>query len=191
MYSPSFTSIDSYKPPSLHDSWKAWKKSRFLNESDPASVWNTIFWIELPLVLESFNLATHGKFREIIQLDKSAGAKPWISDYQENAVAAGRDQLHALSPLTDHKGIQSMIAALNRGTCLGHQPVIYGLFFNAYSIPIRQGLIYYAEQYRSLCPKRFAPLDQWNQKLIHAVNETLSQSSPESSEEPQGFIRVV
>ena len=58
----------------------------------------------------------------------------------------GKFQLAALRPMRDQRVVQRYWTALESGQAQGWHTLVYGLTLFIYSVPLRQGLVHYAEQ---------------------------------------------
>jgi urease accessory protein UreF len=58
----------------------------------------------------------------------------------------GKIQLKRLRPLRDQRLVQRYLRAVQAGEACGWHTVVYGLILSLYSLPLRQGLLSYAQQ---------------------------------------------
>ena len=58
----------------------------------------------------------------------------------------GRLQLTRLRPLRDERAVQRYLTAVESGQAHGWHTMVYGVTLAVYSMPLRQGLLYYAQE---------------------------------------------
>lgn len=71
----------------------------------------------------------------------------------------GRRQLARLRPLRDERIVRRYLAAVESGRADGWHTVVYGLTLALYSLPLRQGLLHYAQETLATMAKNFGPGD--------------------------------
>ncbi len=98
---------------------------------------------EWPAVAEAWRLASAGRFHELIALDRAWGlhASPG-----EASIRVGQRQLSRLRPLRDVRVVQRYLEAVEAGRAHGWHPVVFGVWLAVFGVPLRQGLVQYAEQ---------------------------------------------
>ena len=163
----------------MDSTWKVWGTLIFdqnKSEASRNSFWKFILENELVVVTKTMKLSKEGEISAILNLDRSAKSSFGSLELFQKSILAARHQLQCLSPLSDHLGLREYRKAVEKKTCFGFQPIVYGLFFEAYSIPIRQGLSYYADQYRHNVPELFRPSDGWSNLLTTSINQVISES---------------
>jgi urease accessory protein UreF len=149
----------------LGGAWIPGDHSRDLSESERVSsaVWASVTklalmdWLkryehevvvmgEWPVVIQSFGHVQAGEARELIALDKAWGRR--MSDWpgSEASFRVGQRQLNRLRPMRDHRTVQRYLNAVEVGEARAWHPVVYGVFLGVYGIPLRQGLMRFAEQ---------------------------------------------
>ena len=77
-------------------------------------------------------------------------AEPLLSTpFAEPSRRMGWLQLARLRPLRDDRMVQRYLAAVESGQAHGWHTVVYGITLAVYSLPLRQGLLYYSQE--TLC----------------------------------------
>jgi urease accessory protein UreF len=97
--------------------------------------------VELPAIQRAFNHAARNELRELVAYDKQLSSEPLL----QNFAAASRCVGH-LRPMRDQRLIKRYRAAVELGEANGWHTLVYGLTLSVYSLPLRQGLIGYAQQ---------------------------------------------
>jgi urease accessory protein UreF len=101
---------------------------------------------ELPVIQKAFLHANRSEARELIQLDQRIGAEAALQCFGAASRQIGKSQLRRLRPLRDQRVLQRYITAVHSGTAHGWHTVVYGLVLALYSLPLRPGLLSYAQQ---------------------------------------------
>ncbi|MCX8108160.1 MAG: hypothetical protein N3G20_05080 [Verrucomicrobiae bacterium] len=102
--------------------------------------------LELPAARDAYWHATRYEVRELISLDASLGRSPALRRFAEASRAVGRHQLRRLLPLRDQKLVRRYWHAVESGQAHGWHAVVFGVVLSLFSLPLRQGLIYYGYQ---------------------------------------------
>lgn len=123
--------------PGVHGDWAAWAR-QYVDE--------TLVGEEWPLVIRAWNLAVNGRGNELVELDREWGLRVGMRSTAEASFRAGQRQLNRLRPLKDVRVIQRYLGAIESGRAHGWHAIVYGVMLAVYGIPLRQGLIHYAEQ---------------------------------------------
>lgn len=168
----------------MDETWKVWVNvplNSTCSEIEKPSLRRFILEKELSWVFKTMKLSHEGKLSHIFDLDKSLKDAFISRSIIETSKLAASHQLRCLSPLSDHIGLKTYRKAIRQDICDGYQPIVYGLFFDAYSIPMCQGLSFYADQYRKNLPGLFEPLDNWNNQLMMSINQAISDASDNSA----------
>lgn len=100
---------------------------------------------EWPVVLEAWTLAAAGRHRELVVLDRAWGERVGLRDWAEASLRVGQRQLNRLRPLRDARVVQRYLAAIESNQAHGWHPVVYGVVLAVFGLPLRQGLIHYAD----------------------------------------------
>ncbi len=102
--------------------------------------------LELPAIHRAFNHASRGEVRELVDFDQHLAEEPLLANLRSASRRVGQIQLRRLRPLRDNRTVQRYLAAVDSGSAQGWHTLVYGLTLAVYSLPLRQGLIHYAEQ---------------------------------------------
>ena len=101
---------------------------------------------ELPAIQTAFDHASRNEIRELIAFDQQLANEPVLRDFTSASRRVGLAQLQRLRPLRDERGAQRYLAAVESGEAHGWHTLVYGLTLVLYSLPLRQGLLGYAQQ---------------------------------------------
>jgi hypothetical protein len=104
----------------------------------------TVVRQEWPVVAEAWRLAASGQFQDLLALDVA-----WGQRFGAEASASwrvGQRQLGRLRPLRDARVVQRYLEAVAEGRARGWHPVVFGVWLAVFGVPLRQGLLHYAEQ---------------------------------------------
>ena len=101
---------------------------------------------EWPVVVEAWSHASGGRTRELLELDRAWGMRVGMRPLAEASFRAGQRQLNRLRPLRDARVVQRYLAAVESGQAHGWHPVVYGMMLALFGLPLRQGLVHYADQ---------------------------------------------
>jgi len=101
---------------------------------------------ELPAICEAHRHAASNHIRELVALDQQLSNEPALRDFAAASRRIGRAQLQRLRPLRDERIVQRYLQAAEEGTAHGWHTLVYGLTLAVYSLPVRQGLLGYAQQ---------------------------------------------
>jgi urease accessory protein UreF len=102
--------------------------------------------IELPAIRRAFNHASRREIRELVAFDQELCGEPLLKGLASASRRVGQFQLQRLRPLRDDRSVQRYLTAVDSGTAIGWHTLVYGLTLAVYSVPLRQGLMGYAEQ---------------------------------------------
>jgi urease accessory protein UreF len=101
---------------------------------------------ELPAIQTAFTHASRNEVRELIDFDQQLAHVPALRDFSGASERVGRAQLQQLRPLRDERMVQRYLAAVESGQAHGWHTLVYGMTLVLYSLPLRQGLLGYAQQ---------------------------------------------
>lgn len=105
-----------------------------------------LFSIELPAICQAYLHASRSEVRELIEVDLQLSQEPSLESFSRPGQEIGRAQLQQLRPLRDQRLVQRYLAAVERGESPCWHTVVYGVILWHYSLPLRQGLLHYAQQ---------------------------------------------
>ena len=95
--------------------------------------------LELPAICRAHGHASRYEIRELIELDRQLANEPLRQ-------RVGKTQLKRLRQLRDQRLVQRYLRAVQAGEAHAWHTVVYGLMLSVYSLPLRQGLLSYAQQ---------------------------------------------
>jgi urease accessory protein UreF len=101
---------------------------------------------ELPAILRAFLHASRNETRELISFDQQMAREPLLRELTRASRRVGQYQLGRLSPLRDHRLLQRYLRAVRQGRAHGWHTLVFGLTLSIYSLPVRQGLVFYERQ---------------------------------------------
>ena len=102
--------------------------------------------LELPVILKAYHHANRNELRELIALDQSLASEARLQEFASASKRVGSSQLKRLRPLRDQRLVQRYLHAVENGEANGWHTIVYGLTLSLYSLPLRQGLLNYAQQ---------------------------------------------
>jgi urease accessory protein UreF len=101
---------------------------------------------ELPAIVTACGHARRGQLRELLAQDRRLDQVLLTTPFAEPSRRTGWSHLARLRPLRDERLVQRYLAAVESGQAHGWHTVVYGLTLAVYSLPLRQGLLYYAQE---------------------------------------------
>jgi len=101
---------------------------------------------ELPAIRDAYHHAAQNHARELVALDQQLSREPMLRDFASASRRVGQAQLQRLRPLRDERIVQRYLHALDNGEAHGWHTLVYGMTLVVYSLPLRQGLLGYAQQ---------------------------------------------
>jgi urease accessory protein UreF len=101
---------------------------------------------ELPAIQTAYQHISRNEVRELIAFDQQLVAEPALKDFAAASQRIGRGQLQKLRPLRDERVVQRYLAAVESDQAHGWHTLVYGMTLVLYSLPLRQGLLGYAQQ---------------------------------------------
>ena len=102
--------------------------------------------LELPAIQTAHDHAQRHELRELVDFDRQLSDEPLLSDFSAASRRVGQAQLQKLRPLRDERVVQRYLQAVQVGEAQGWHTLVYGLTLAVYSLPLRQGLLGYAQQ---------------------------------------------
>jgi urease accessory protein UreF len=101
---------------------------------------------ELPAIVEACGHTRRGKWRELLAQDLRLEEVIQRTPFAEPSRRVGRLQLARLRSLRDERTVQRYLAAVQSGQARGWHTMVYGVTLGVYSLPLRQGLLYYSQE---------------------------------------------
>lgn len=102
--------------------------------------------LELPAIQAAHGHAARHEVRELVALDQELAGERLLQDFAGASRRVGLGQLRKLRPLRDQRVVQRYLQAVENGQAHGWHTLVYGLTLEIYSLPLRQGLLGYAQQ---------------------------------------------
>jgi urease accessory protein UreF len=102
--------------------------------------------LELPAIQRAFVHGERNELRELIAFDQSLASEMSLKDFSSASRVIGVGQLQRLRPLRDQRLARRYLAAVENGQAHGWHTLVYGLTLAIYSLPLRPGLIGYAQR---------------------------------------------
>jgi len=101
--------------------------------------------LELPAICRAHGHASRYEIRELIELDRQLARETLLQRFATASQRVGKTQLKRLRPLRDQRLVQRYLHAVQAGEAQAWHTVVYGLVLSLYSLPLRQGLLSYAQ----------------------------------------------
>lgn len=101
--------------------------------------------LELPVILRAHAHASRHEVRELIALDQQLATQPKLREFAVASCRVGQRQLSRLRPLRDYRVVRRYLAAIEAGEARGWHTLVYGVSLAAFSLPLQQGLLSYAQ----------------------------------------------
>ncbi|MCW5550785.1 MAG: hypothetical protein KIS67_01330 [Verrucomicrobiae bacterium] len=101
---------------------------------------------ELPVIRTAYLHAGSQHARELIALDQQLAGEPALVNFAPASRRVGLAQLQRLRPLRDERIVQRYLHAVESGQAQGWHTLVYGVTLAVYSLPLRPGLLGYAQQ---------------------------------------------
>lgn len=102
--------------------------------------------VELPMIHQAYLHAAGQRTRELVELDQKLGQIAVLQPLLGASRRVGQNELKRLKPLRDVRVLQRYLAEVESGAADGWHTVVFGLTLAVYSVPLRQGLLGYAQQ---------------------------------------------
>ena len=141
--------------------------------------------VELPSVAEACRHGQRGEARELLRCDRQLAPRLHGTPFAAPSLEIGRLQLARMRPLRGDRTVRRYLAAVEAGQAGGWHPLVYGLTLAVYSLPLRQGLHFYARETLTglgegaVRSRKFAEADVWEilqpllDRVAAAVESTL------------------
>jgi urease accessory protein UreF len=120
---------------------------------------------ELPAIVAACGRARRGELRELLAQDQLLAVPLLATPFAAPSRRMGQQQLTRLRPLRDSRIVQRYLTAVESGQAHGWHTVVYGVTLAVFSLPLRQGLLYYSQETLSVLAsaagrsQNFAPLE--------------------------------
>jgi urease accessory protein UreF len=101
---------------------------------------------ELPAIHAAHGHAQRNELRELVALDQQMAGHALPASFVSASRRIGQGQLQRLRPLRDQRLVQRYLQSVETGHAHGWHTLVYGLTLAIYSLPLRQGLLGYAQQ---------------------------------------------
>lgn len=101
---------------------------------------------ELPAIARAYGHAARFEVRELIALDNSMAHEPALATFASASHHVGRTQLRRLRPLRGERLVKRYLDAIEAQQASGWHTLVFGMVLALYSMPLRQGLVHYAQQ---------------------------------------------
>jgi len=101
--------------------------------------------LEWTAILQAYGYALRQETRELISLDVELAREPLLRQFTESSCRVGQRQLSRLRALRDVRLVQRYLAAIEKGEARGWHTLAYGVWLSVFALPLRQGLVHYAE----------------------------------------------
>jgi urease accessory protein UreF len=102
--------------------------------------------LELPAICRAYHHVSRYELRELIELDRRMAGQPLLQCFATASQRVGTTQLKRLRPLRDQRLAQRYLRAVEAGEAHAWHTLVYGLILSLYSLPLRPGLLSYAQQ---------------------------------------------
>src|SRR5262245_9836962 len=102
--------------------------------------------LELPAIQSAHGHAARHEVRELVALDQQLAGEPALKTFACACRRVGQWHVRTLRPLRDDRVVQRYLRAVESGRAHGWHTLVYGLTMAIYSLPLRQGLLGYAQQ---------------------------------------------
>jgi urease accessory protein UreF len=124
----------------------------------------------LPAIAAACGHARRNELRELLAQDQALAAPMFSAPFARASRQVGRLQLARLRPLRDERLVQRYLVAVESGQAYGWNAIVYGITLAVFSLPLRQGLLFYSQEVLSafaLAPGLSANLSDsdWASKL--------------------------
>jgi len=101
--------------------------------------------VELPCIQKAYDHACGNQTRELIALDRAVDKLAVAPEFASASRRIGRWQLRRLRPLRYERVAQRYLKAVEDTRANGWHTLVFGLTLALYSVPVRQGLLNYAQ----------------------------------------------
>ena len=129
--------------------------------------------LELPAIVEACGHAARGELRELISQDQRLAAALRQTPFARPSQQVGRLHLMRMRPLRDDRLVQRYLKAVESGQASGWHTLVYGVTLAVYSVPLRQGLLFYGQE--TLATLAGAATDEPIEPAFSSLLESLTE----------------
>jgi len=137
---------------------------------------------ELPAIVAACGHARRGELRELLAQDQSLAAPLLSTPFAAPSRRMGWLQLARLRPLRDNRFVQRYLAAVESGKAHGWHTIVFGVTLAVYSLPLRQGLLYYSQETLCALASAAARSKSFEQTQLDDMLSSLLARVPEAVE---------
>lgn len=101
--------------------------------------------LELPAICRAYNHTSHNECRELIQFDRTLDREPQLRKFASASKRVGHVHLRRFRPMRE-RFVQRYLQAVDSDEAHGWHTLVFGMSLSVYSLPLRQGLNFYAAQ---------------------------------------------
>ncbi len=101
--------------------------------------------VELTAIHRAYNHTLRNECRELVALDQQLSSEPRLQNFASASKRVGNIHLRRFRPMRE-RFVQRYLQAVDSGEANGWHTLVYGMSIAVYSLPLRQGLNFYAEQ---------------------------------------------
>ncbi|MDB6024106.1 MAG: hypothetical protein JWM68_329 [Verrucomicrobiales bacterium] len=101
--------------------------------------------VELLAIHRAYNHTLRNECRELVALDRTLADEARLKNFAGASKRVGHIHLRRFRPMRE-RFVQRYLHAVDAGEANGWHTLVYGMSIAVYSLPLRQGLNFYAEQ---------------------------------------------
>jgi urease accessory protein UreF len=141
---------------------------------------------ELPAIRTAFNHISRNEVRELIAFDQQLATEPGLQAFA-GGESANRPGATPEAPAVARRArmVQRYLAAVESGQAHGWHTLVYGMTLVLYSLPLRQGLLGYAQQTTRGFIHAAARTRGWKERDCAALFEEFCTNLPVEAETPR------
>ena len=158
-----------------------WPQGKPLKEVLAAYAENVLLPLELPAIAEACRHTLRGELRELIAQDQRLAKLLQRTPFARPSQQIGRMQLARLRPLRDERTVRRYAAAVDSSQAHGWHTLVYGMTLAVYSLPLRQGLLYYAQETLSALAGAAGQSRSLAEADLSQILETLMERVPDAA----------
>jgi urease accessory protein UreF len=138
---------------------------------------------ELPAIVAACGHARRGELRELLAQDQRLAAPLLPTPFAAPSRRMGWLQLARLRPLRDDRFVQRYLAAVESGQAHGWHTIVFGVTLAVFSLPLRQGLLYYSQETLSALASAAGRSNSFSPSQLDDMLAGLLARVPEAVEE--------